>query len=98
MMAKLPSQVDLSKGGVPILLALALAALLMSGAYGIGNFVGELISDKEQAEVKFKKIDADLTKIRELMESGSFVRRADFELWCRNAEILNRGFKCGNIK
>lgn len=92
------SPVDLSKGNLPILIALALLALVGTSAYGVGNFVQSLKSENDRSNERFSKIDADLTAIRSLIESGNFVRRADFELWCRNTEALNKGFKCGNIK
>lgn len=95
---KKPASLDLSKGSLPIVIALALLALVGTSAYGVGNFVASLKSENDRATEKFSKIDADLTAIRSLIESGNFVRRNDFELWCRNTEALNKGFKCGNIK
>lgn len=98
MTVKKHASIDLSKGNLPIVIALALFALVGTSAYGVGNFVASLRSDNDRATEKFVKIDNDLTAIRSLIESGNFVRRADFELWCRNTEALNKGFKCGNIK
>lgn len=90
--------VDLSKGSLPIVIALALLAMVGASAYGIGNFVSSLKSENDRSTEKFTKIDGDLTAIRSLIESGNFVRRGEFELWCRNTEALNKNFKCGNIK
>lgn len=98
MTVKKHNNIDLSKGNLPIVIALALFALVGTSAYGVGTFVASLKSDNDRATEKFSKIDNDLTAIRSLIESGNFVRRGDFELWCRNTEALNKGFKCGNIK
>jgi len=89
---------DLSKGYLPIFVALALFGMVATGAYGIGQWVAVLKSENDRAGEKFKSIDAELTAIRTLIEGSGFVRRAEFELWCRNTEVLNKGFKCGNIK
>ena len=56
------------------------------------------MNDKAQSAEKFLNISEELKAIRALMENGNFLRKADFDAWCRNAEIINRGFKCGNTK
>lgn len=89
---------DLSKGYLPIIAALGLFGMVAGSAYTIGQWVAVLKNDNDRAGEKFKNIDTELTAIRTLIEGSGFVRRIDFELWCRNTEALNRGFKCGNIK
>lgn len=98
MTAKKPVPVDLSKGYLPIFAALALFGMVAGSAYTVGQWVAVLKSDNDRASEKFKNIDTELTAIRTLIEGSGFVRRIDFELWCRNTEALNKGFKCGNIK
>lgn len=102
MMAKLPGSpkghIDLTKGSLPVLVALALLCFVASAAYGVGSFVSSLMNDKAQSAEKFLNISEELKAIRALMENGNFLRKADFDAWCRNAEIINRGFKCGNTK
>lgn len=101
-MAKLPgkatSHIDLTKGSLPVLAALALICIVASAAYGVGSFVSSLSTQKDIATEKFEKIDKELTAIRGLIEGSNFMRKSDFDLWCKNAEILNRGFKCGNTR
>lgn len=102
MMAKLPgspkSQIDLTKGSLPILAALTLLCFVAASAYGVGSFISNLTSDRDQSREKFVAIDGELKTIRGLIENGNFVRKSEFDTWCRNAEIINRGFKCGNTK
>lgn len=102
MMAKLPGnrtgQIDLTKGSLPILAAISLLCMVAAAAYGVGSFVSTLWADKQAATAKFEKIDTELTSIRGLIEHGGFMRKSEFEIWCRNMEILNRGFKCGLTK
>jgi hypothetical protein len=101
-MAKIPGpakgQIDLTKGSLPILVALTLACMIAAAAYGVGSFVKGLMADNERAGEKFATIETDLKAIRSLIENGNFMRKSEFDAWCRNAEILNRGFKCGNIR
>lgn len=102
MMVKAPGphkgQVDLTKGSIPVLIAITLLCFVAAAAYGVGSFVQSLLTDKQQSQEKFQAIDGELKAIRGLIENGNFVRKSEFEAWCRNVEILNRGFKCGNIK
>lgn len=102
MMAKLPGgktgQIDLTKGSLPVLAALTLLCFVAASAYGVGSFISSLTIDKDQSREKFIAIDGELKAIRSLMENGNYVRKSEFEQWCRNAEIINRGFKCGNTK
>lgn len=88
--------VDLARGSIPIVLALSLMALVAASAYGVGSFVNSLVTDKQAAQEKFADINKELTSIRELIENGGFLRRGEFLQWCRNVELLNQGFKCGN--
>lgn len=101
-MAKLPSRVngsiDLTKGSLPVLIVVSLLVLATGFAYGLGSFVTELRSQTEQDQRRFVNIDAELKTIRGLIENGQFVRKSEFDSWCRNAEIINKGFKCGNTK
>ncbi len=101
-MAKLPGsrtgQIDLTKGSLPVLAALTLLCFVAAAAYGVGSFISSLTTDKVQSAEKFVSIGEELKTIRGLIENGNFMRKAEFDLWCRNAEILNRGFKCGNTK
>jgi len=101
-MAKLPGgnkgQIDLTKGSLPVLAALTLLCIVAASAYGVGSFVNDLVNDRDQAQEKFSNIDNELKAIRGLIENGNFMRKADFDLWCKNAEIINRGFKCGNTR
>jgi hypothetical protein len=102
MMAKIPgaahAHIDLTKGSLPVLVAIMLLCAVAASAYGVGSFVSNLLNDQTQANEKFEKIETELTTIRGLLQDGTVLRKADFELWCKNAEILNRGFKCGSIK
>lgn len=102
MMAKLSNKpngsIDLTRGSLPVLAALTLVCVVAASAYGVGSFVSGLVNDKEQAQEKFASIDRQLGDIKGLIENGNFMRKSEFDLWCRNAEILNRGFKCGNTK
>lgn len=101
-MARLPNgdkaQIDLTKGSLPILAALTIVCFVAASAYGVGSFISNLTSDRDQGREKFIAIDMELKTIRGLIENGNFMRKSEFDLWCRNAEILNRGFKCGNTK
>ncbi len=92
------SDYDLTKGSLPVLATITLLCMVAAAAYGVGSFVNSLITDKQQAEKKFEEITLELKSIKGLIENGSYLRQSEFEQWCRNAEILNRGFKCGNIK
>lgn len=98
MTVKRNPPVDISKGYLPIVVAMGMLALVAGGAYSVGQFAASLKSENDRANEKFAKIDSDLTAIRSLIEGGGFIRRTEFELWCRNTEVLNKGFKCGNIK
>jgi uncharacterized sodium:solute symporter family permease YidK len=91
-------QLDLTKGSLPVLAALTLLCFVAAAAYGVGSFVNSLTTDKTNSAEKFQNINDELKAIRGLIENGNFLRRSDFDLWCRNAEIINRGFKCGNTK
>mgnify|MGYP001590957851 FL=1 len=101
-MAKLPGSphghVDLTKGSLPILVAIALLCFVASAAYGVGSFISTLLADKAQSVEKFANIGHELKAIRTLIENDNFVRRVEFDSWCRNTEIINKGFKCGNTK
>jgi hypothetical protein len=102
MMAKIPgaphTQIDLTKGSLPVLVAITLLCAVAASAYGVGSFVSSLLSDQTQANQKFQKIETELTAIRGLLQDGSFLKKSDFDLWCKNVEILNKGFRCGNIR
>lgn len=102
MMVKAPSgarsQIDLSKGSLPIILAISITCAVAASAYGVGSFVANLVNDRDESVKKFTAIDIELKAIRGLIENGNFLRRSEFEAWCRNAEIINKGFKCGNTK
>ena|ERR1700752_2819242 len=102
MMVKTPGpragQIDLSKGSVPIIVVISLICVIAASAYGVGSFIANLVNDRAESTNKFIAIDQELKAIRGLMENGNYMRRVDFEQWCRNAEIINRGFKCGNTK
>lgn len=90
-------QIDLvTRGSIPVVVALSLMCLVAASAYGVGSFVNSLVTDKAAAQEKFANINQELTAIRELIEKGGFLRKADFLQWCRSAELLNQGFKCGN--
>lgn len=93
-----PHHIDLSKGSLPILTAIALLMACVIASYSVGGFVTSLTSQRDKDHEKFQNIDKELTVIRNLIENGDFIRKSSFELWCRNAEVLNRGFKCGNTK
>lgn len=95
---KISGSVDLSKGSLPVLIAVALVLVVASSAYGIGGFVSSLTADKRAAEERFINIGQELKQIRLILEGGTFVKKTEFDAWCRNAEALNRGFKCGSIK
>ncbi len=95
---KRTGNLDLTKGSLPVLATITLLCMVAAAAYGVGGFVNSLVSDKQISEAKFEEIKRELSGIKGLIENGNFVRRSEFEQWCRNIEILNRGFKCGNIK
>ncbi len=95
---KRQGNLDLTKGSLPVLATITLLCMVAAAAYGVGGFVNSLITDKQISSAKFEEIKQELSGIKGLIENGNFVRRNEFEQWCRNTEILNRGFKCGNIK
>ena len=92
------ANLDLTKGSLPVLATITLLCMVAAAAYGVGGFVTSLVKDKQQSEQKFDEINLELKGIKSLIENGNFIRRSEFEAWCRNTETLNRGFKCGNIK
>jgi hypothetical protein len=105
-----PSQagagINLASGYVPVLIVVSALIGTAFTAFQVGGIVQGYAQDRVENGKRFGRIEADLTEIRRAVgemrelqrtaDAGVF-RRRDFDLWCREGEKENKGWKCPSL-
>lgn len=94
-------EIDLSKGVIPILVALTLLAFVASASFAVGSVFAGFQRDSDQFRVELTGIKTDLASIKQQVQQlvGQYPMadrwsRTDQARWCWAAERLNASWKC----
>lgn len=95
--------INLASGTVPVLIAVSALIGTAVAAFQAGGVVHGYAQDRIDNAKRFSRIEVDLTEIRQSITQmrdlqraanvDSF-RRREFDIWCRQSEKDNKGWKC----